>query len=539
MIRRAWTLKHTIGVCVLLFAPLVFLHAQTTDSFTIQTLVGTDTAAPTVPGNFSATPVSTTQINLDWDASSDNFAVTGYQVFRDAVQIATTTLTSYNDTGLTPSTTYTYYVTAFDAVPNISSSTASIATTTLGLTPTSTPTSTPSVSTSATRQGFRRVLVQSIETHITEHAVEFTFTTNVPTRAIIRWGRTKNYESGSIAIDAVRSEHYSVIDGLESGTIYEIEIYLVDAHGRMKLYYPLTIETKEGPDTLPPPNVTELEAVYASGETVLTWQNPEVPDFSRVRVLSSDYFYPTHEADGWLVYDGPLETAVDLRAIPPGSKRYYTVFAYDATGNMSSGAVASVERGGLVREDGVDTVPLDERPTTTDGVRDDTYTYITFGDVIFTQNNIVQRVQNNTVALRGGLTTTIAVPYELMPQHLKAIVVTLKHPDDSGRVFSFLLRINARQTAYEAEIGPLLQAGRYATQITLYDFKTNALYSTEGMVLVTETSSEDSVSMVNSFMSRVQHMPRYVLAGVFFVVLSLLCLFVYRRSVSRREDSGL
>lgn len=40
----------------------------------------TDTEPPTVPGNFTATVISSSQINLNWNPSSDNVAVAGYEV---------------------------------------------------------------------------------------------------------------------------------------------------------------------------------------------------------------------------------------------------------------------------------------------------------------------------------------------------------------------------------------------------------------------------------------------------------------------------
>ena len=41
-----------------------------------------DTAAPSIPTGLTATAISSSQINLSWTASTDNVAVTGYQVFR-------------------------------------------------------------------------------------------------------------------------------------------------------------------------------------------------------------------------------------------------------------------------------------------------------------------------------------------------------------------------------------------------------------------------------------------------------------------------
>src|SRR2546426_2252282 len=82
--------------------------------------VSNDTTAPSVPTGLTAAAVSSSQINLSWTASSDNVGVSGYRVFRGGTQIATTSTTSYANTGLSPSTTYSYNVAAFDAAGNVS-----------------------------------------------------------------------------------------------------------------------------------------------------------------------------------------------------------------------------------------------------------------------------------------------------------------------------------------------------------------------------------------------------------------------------------
>ena len=90
-----------------------------------------DTMPPSVATNLTATAASTSQINLAWSASTDNVAVTGYQVSRNGVQVGTTTTNSYSDTGLSASTTYTYTVAAFDAATNVSAQSTPASATTL------------------------------------------------------------------------------------------------------------------------------------------------------------------------------------------------------------------------------------------------------------------------------------------------------------------------------------------------------------------------------------------------------------------------
>src|SRR3989344_4461946 len=89
-----------------------------------------DTQAPTTPTNLSASAVSSSQINLSWTASTDNVGVTGYRVYRGGTQIASPSTTSYSDTGLSPSTTYSYTVAAVDGAGNISSQSTSAEATT-------------------------------------------------------------------------------------------------------------------------------------------------------------------------------------------------------------------------------------------------------------------------------------------------------------------------------------------------------------------------------------------------------------------------
>src|SRR6185503_10910001 len=66
-----------------------------------------DTTAPSAPGTLTSTAVSSTQIDLNWGAATDDVGVTGYRVERctgascsNFAQIATPSGTSFSDTGL-------------------------------------------------------------------------------------------------------------------------------------------------------------------------------------------------------------------------------------------------------------------------------------------------------------------------------------------------------------------------------------------------------------------------------------------------------
>lgn len=79
-----------------------------------------DSTPPTTPENlygFALTAVST---QLAWDASTDIVGVAGYQVWRNGSALQNTTSTTFTDSGLSPSTSYTYKVAAYDAAGNVS-----------------------------------------------------------------------------------------------------------------------------------------------------------------------------------------------------------------------------------------------------------------------------------------------------------------------------------------------------------------------------------------------------------------------------------
>ncbi len=96
----------------------------------LQSSTTPDNQAPSVPGNLTANAVSSNQINLSWKSSTDNVGVTNYVIFRNGIQIATPTSTTYQDTGLTAQTTYIYTVAAQDLMGNTSAQSASASATT-------------------------------------------------------------------------------------------------------------------------------------------------------------------------------------------------------------------------------------------------------------------------------------------------------------------------------------------------------------------------------------------------------------------------
>jgi len=90
-----------------------------------------DITSPSAPTNLAASGTTQITTNLSWTTSTDNVAVTGYEVYQGTTLKATVTTTTYTVTGLTAATAYTFSVKAKDAAGNTSTSSNSVNVTTL------------------------------------------------------------------------------------------------------------------------------------------------------------------------------------------------------------------------------------------------------------------------------------------------------------------------------------------------------------------------------------------------------------------------
>ena len=89
-----------------------------------------DTTAPTIPTNLAASTPTATSVKLTWGASTDNLAVTGYDVFRDgALLMAVAAVTTYTDPTVIAGSTHTYALRARDGAGNLSALTGTISVT--------------------------------------------------------------------------------------------------------------------------------------------------------------------------------------------------------------------------------------------------------------------------------------------------------------------------------------------------------------------------------------------------------------------------
>jgi chitodextrinase len=213
---------------------------------TATTLPPPDTTPPSVPTNLQVSNVGTSSLALSWASSTDNVAVSGYQVFRNSLQIATSLLANYRDTNLAPSTTYAYTISAFDAAGNISAQSASVSTTTL-FAPDTTP---PSVPTNV------------VATPISSSQINLTWATSTDNVAVTGYGVYRN----GVQITNVPMPGYSDT-GLLASTSYSYNITAFDAARNVSAKSSTTSATTLSPTTLSVIAVSPANSIISTGGT--------------------------------------------------------------------------------------------------------------------------------------------------------------------------------------------------------------------------------------------------------------------------------
>src|SRR5467141_707197 len=287
-----------------------------------------DTTPPTAPTNLNATAASASQINLAWTASTDNVGVTGYRVERcqgaacsNFAQISTPTGTTFSDTGLTASASYSYRVRATDAAGNLSlySSTAT-ASTMAG--PDTIPPSAPTNLTATPSSATQINLVWTASTDnvgVTGYMVE----------------RCAGAGCSNFAQIATPTATTFSDMGLTASTSYSYRVRATDAAGNFSAYSSTaSVSTPAPPDTTPPTAPTNLTAIAATATRInISWtastDNVGVTGYMVERCLGA-------ACSNFAQIATPTTTTFNDTGLTASTSYSYRVRATDAAGNLSS-----------------------------------------------------------------------------------------------------------------------------------------------------------------------------------------------------------
>lgn len=468
-----------LGCLVCALAPAAVL-GQASTSFPVTAQYGEDNDPPTVPGPVTAVPVALTQIDLSWGASTDAFTgVAGYQVFRDLVQIATTSQTNYSDVGLQASTTYSYTVRAFDQSGNFSSSSPAVATTTLAPPP---PPPEPPVFGQAPKPS-----VRDLEITPGSQSAQVTFNTPMFTQYELRYGTTATYDMGLVSSGVYRVDHATFITQLEPNTTYYYELFVSDRFGEEAVVAEGSFVTEPLVVVTRPSNVFDLRADVAGSDVLLRWRRPASEQPTYVRVVRNHRFFPTDPWDGTVLYEGTDESLTDAAALQDYDAQFYSVFTFNLDGDYSSGAVVhAARRPGdplllpPVREPGSTSTAS---TTPADSPAAGQLTWPRFTDIEAIQNGRVITAPADELTVNTNQPFVLRIPYDTVPDHLKVVMVTLGMPNQQSPQASYLLRANTEKTYYEAEISALSAATSYPLRLSVYDVTDERLVTVGGTIV--------------------------------------------------------
>ena len=265
-------------------------------------------AAVAPPTNVTATAISSSQINIGWTANAGFSTAAGYRVYRNGGLIATVSTLTYADSGLAPSTTYSYAVAAVDNAGNVSDQSASVAAKTLAAPATVAP-----------------------PTNVTATAVS-------SSQINVGWAASggfsaaasyRVYRNGGL-IATVNTLTYAD-SGLAPSTTYSYAVAAVDGAGNASdPSASVSAKTLAAPVTLSPPTNVTATAV-SSSQIAVNW----AAGAGNTGVT------------GYRVYrNGSLITTVSATAyqdsnLMPATTYQYTVAAVDGAGNASSQSTAA------------------------------------------------------------------------------------------------------------------------------------------------------------------------------------------------------
>ncbi len=511
-----------------IFASVVFfvlciphvVGAQASDTFTVSQLYGDDTELPTTPDPFSVTPISPSQIDIVWGASTDNSAVIAYQLFRDGTQIATTTALTYSDIGLAASTSYSYYVQALDLFQNVSLPSATISTSTYAL-----PEVIEPVSVVQQTVLPPRLVELAIDAGVT--GAWMRFRTQQPVTYTFRYGIDSNLTTGFVQSDVFKTTHETVLTDLQPKTTYQYELYATDRFGRTKLLDSGSFTTLSEYSVQVVPNVTAFDAYVIDRDVSLSWTNPAIPEFRYVRVVRNHYHYPMNPTDGFVLYEGPASAFYDTNALGTYDTQYYTVFTYGVDGRVSSGAVA---RARFVADGSVTTGYDDggyvvETASSTAGTGETEYTEpwtISLGDIIVIQDGAA-------VPLQGGSYSVVpGVPFMVQVRNQEALPVGygvyahFAYPLPAMRQVQYLFRPGAEGVGVLETTAQFEAEGQYDVLIKVTDASSGVIATLPFAISVSSGTDGQARSFISEGMTQITLM--YVLVGGVIGLLIILLL---------------
>jgi fibronectin type 3 domain-containing protein len=273
-----------------------------------------DTTPPATPSNVSGVSGNPNGAAISWAGSTDNVGTAGYYVFRDGTNVATTANTSYQDTGLTGSTTYTYVIKAFDLAGNLSSPSLPISVTTKDITPPSAPTNV-------------------VATAVSCKQINLTWSPSTDDVGISSYRVFEGTSANALSQVGVTYPSPTTFTAypLNPGTKYYFAVEAVDKSGNVS---PMSATVSAITLALPSPPTNLRATAVSSKQTNLTWTAGP----SGMPIVAYRVFRGTSAANLSQVGTRSSTSYTDY-PVSPATTYYYAVEEVDSGGDVSAMSV--------------------------------------------------------------------------------------------------------------------------------------------------------------------------------------------------------
>jgi hypothetical protein len=451
------------GIIGILFPPFL--------SLAVDVGVFTDVLPFPAPTGLTATVISPFQIDLNWFPV---ITAVSYKVYRDGIVVGLPATASFSDVGLTPSTTYTYTVSAVNIFGGESPKSSPVPATTFATGPPVIPPPSPPGVVVEPSPDYPEVPKSLIVNDNNNYTTSLGVTLSLSAENAFQMAISNQPDFVGGAWELYQtSKKWTLTEGDGEKTVYAK--FRSQAGGVSEVVADTIIL-----DTTPPANVINFEAIAADSKINLTWQNPPEPDFKAVKIMRSTDFYPATLEKGILIYNGK-GTAFSDAGLINGVRYYYTAFSYDKAGNYASGATASAvpQKPLLPEEKPPEILPPPEKipPVVSPPPEIEKLALKDFD--FWQEDKKIPLTEEEKIKIKTEKPFTISIPYQSVPEVLKTIMVTLEEPARPGggdrKTFSFLLRINQEKTAYLATLIPSERTGVYSLTIITLDFKNQVI----------------------------------------------------------------
>ena len=277
-----------------------------------------DNDPPTTPTGLTATVISSTQINIDWNNNPES-DLANYRVYRSTSTTGTYTLisqptsSSYSDTGLNPGTTYYYRLSAVDTSGNQSPQTSYVSATTPAPSPGDYEPITIPFEYSGSGEFFW--MSNTLGTYINSW--------NLQTLTVNDVDFTNTYVSAANLPAKIDGYYYIHYVGNYRWSHFEVVGTAPEP--------PEPEPPEPEPDIEPPGTPTSLTATATSTSQInLNWNNNPESDLANYRVYRSNSATGTYSFLGQTTSSDYSDTGLSAE-----TTYYYRVSAVDASGNES------------------------------------------------------------------------------------------------------------------------------------------------------------------------------------------------------------